>query len=158
MLAHRWAYEHIVGPIQDGMALDHSEHCRIKACVNPAHIVVCTRGENNLKEDGAAGKEMRKTRCRHGHEYSLENTIWDRSGTSRKCRICCNERGSKRYYATRVLKGHANAVKTHCKHGHIFDTSNTYIRIRADGTTIRRCRECHLEDMKRRAIKQRTCG
>lgn len=47
MLAHRKAYEHIVGPIPDGLTIDHL--CLNKACVNPAHMEPVTRGENNSR-------------------------------------------------------------------------------------------------------------
>jgi HNH endonuclease len=35
-LAHRWSYEHHVGPIPDDLQLDHL--CRVRACVNPDHL------------------------------------------------------------------------------------------------------------------------
>lgn len=43
-LAHRLAYAHLVGPIPDGLDLDHL--CRNRMCVNPAHLEPVTRREN----------------------------------------------------------------------------------------------------------------
>ncbi len=42
--AYRWAYEHLVGPIPDGLTIDHL--CRTPACVNPAHLEPVTMSEN----------------------------------------------------------------------------------------------------------------
>lgn len=51
--AHRAAYELLVGPIPDGMVIDHL--CRNKSCVNPEHLEVVTQGENVRR-----GWELRK--------------------------------------------------------------------------------------------------
>ena len=40
VLAHRFAYELLIGPIPDGLTLDHL--CRVRACVNPAHLEAVT--------------------------------------------------------------------------------------------------------------------
>jgi hypothetical protein len=42
--AHRWAYEALVGPIPEGLQLDHL--CRNPPCVNPAHLEPVTHAEN----------------------------------------------------------------------------------------------------------------
>src|SRR5688572_23867635 len=43
-LAHRFAYENMIGPIADGMVIDHL--CKIPSCVNPAHLEPVTQKEN----------------------------------------------------------------------------------------------------------------
>lgn len=43
-LAHRLLYERHVGPIPEGMELDHL--CRVRLCVNPAHMEPVTHLEN----------------------------------------------------------------------------------------------------------------
>lgn len=42
--AHRYAYMIHVGPIPEGMFIDHK--CRVRACVNPAHLRLATPGQN----------------------------------------------------------------------------------------------------------------
>jgi hypothetical protein len=44
MGAHRFAYLEFVGPIPDGLVLDHL--CRNKKCVNPDHLEPVTNAEN----------------------------------------------------------------------------------------------------------------
>jgi len=43
-LAHRQMYEEILGPIPDGLYLDHM--CCNKMCVRPSHLDPCTPGDN----------------------------------------------------------------------------------------------------------------
>lgn len=51
--AHRIAYQLLVGPIDNGLHLDHV--CRVKHCVNPAHMEPCTQTENTIRAKIAAG-------------------------------------------------------------------------------------------------------
>lgn len=46
-LAHRFYYESSVGPIPPGLQIDHL--CRVRACVNPAHLEPVTQSENRLR-------------------------------------------------------------------------------------------------------------
>lgn len=80
-LAHRVAYELLVGPIGDGLDLDHL--CRVRSCVNPAHLEPVTRRENARR--GLRGVLL--VACPKGHPYSDQNTYICPDG-SRRCRTC----------------------------------------------------------------------
>lgn len=85
--AHRLAYEELVGPISEGMTIDHL--CRVRRCVNPAHLEEVTRGENVLRGDTLSARNLAKTHCKNGHEFTDENTIRRPSRPShRECRTC----------------------------------------------------------------------
>lgn len=45
--AHRYTYTHLVGPIPEGLQLDHL--CRVRRCVNPAHLEPVTNHVNVLR-------------------------------------------------------------------------------------------------------------
>lgn len=92
--AHRWAYESLVGPIPDGLTLDHL--CRNRACVNPAHLEPVPMRVNCLRGEGASALCARKTHCVHGHAFSKSNTIIE-ADRSRRCRICRNLNNAKQW-------------------------------------------------------------
>ena len=84
---HRWSYEHFVGPIPDGLVIDHL--CRNILCVNPEHLEPVTPGENTKR--GLRG--VLRTHCAQGHEMTEDNTYMaSKSGgyTQRVCRTCQN--------------------------------------------------------------------
>ena len=87
MYAHRYSYEHFIGPIPDGLVIDHL--CRVRHCVNPSHLEVVTLGENTRRGVGignGARFQKNKTHCPKGHPYDAENTYHYKS--ARSCKTC----------------------------------------------------------------------
>jgi hypothetical protein len=91
-LAHRVAYEALVGIVPVGLELDHFT-CSTPLCCNPAHLRAVTHTENmrrstRLVEAGRV-RAAKRTHCVNGHEYTEENT-WRRPGAplKRSCKTC----------------------------------------------------------------------
>jgi hypothetical protein len=88
-LLHREMYKHLVGPIPDGFTLDH--RCRIRACLNPAHLEPVSSQTNTLRGIGPTAVNAEKTECPKGHPYSGANLYTDKTGR-RHCRECRRNR------------------------------------------------------------------
>jgi hypothetical protein len=96
VLPHRFAYELLIGPIPEGLVIDHL--CFVRRCVRPDHLEPVTATENIRRA------LARRTHCQQGHPY-------DTSTHKRECKTC--KRTSRRMSARRTT-----AVK---KGGHLPD-------------------------------------
>jgi hypothetical protein len=85
LLTHRYSYEISVGPIPDGLTLDHL--CRNRRCVRPSHLDPVPLSINKERGESPAAINARKTHCKNGHPYDSINSA---SG-SRFCSICHNQ-------------------------------------------------------------------
>lgn len=100
--AHRVFYEQMIGDVPDGKQLDHL--CRVRHCVNPAHLEPVTIRQNVLRGDGHAAQNARKTHCLHGHPLSGDNL----SVTSKGWRVCitCRRERKRQLRARAKLAQH----------------------------------------------------
>lgn len=80
LLVHRVAYELLIGPIPQGLDLDH--RCRVLRCCNPTHLEPVTHQENMRR-----GARAQQTHCKRGHPFDETNTE-RRSNGQRRCRVC----------------------------------------------------------------------
>lgn len=93
ILAARFGYELLFGPIPEGLEPDHL--CRLPACVNPFHLEPVTHRVNMLRGNTIAARNAAVTHCPHGHEYNELNTYRQKDG-SRYCRPCHYARERRR--------------------------------------------------------------
>lgn len=100
--AHRASYSYLVGPIPEGMQLDHL--CRVKHCVNPDHLEPVTVQENNarrkkynIKADPNRAKitpDLQRQLdglCRKGHvlaEVGVLKSLRSNGSVRQQCRAC----------------------------------------------------------------------
>lgn len=92
VMAHRFAYEVVIGPIPEHLEIDHL--CNTKLCVNPNHLEAVEHAENMRRRPSPDEWEHRpkapcypKTECLRGHLFSEENTYIPADGR-RRCRAC----------------------------------------------------------------------
>ena len=86
--AHRAMYEMEVGPIPDGLQIDHL--CRNVICVNPAHLEPVTQAENMRRRRYA---EVRK--CWKGHDLSGPDALMSAGEGKSRCRQCRDQYRAK---------------------------------------------------------------
>lgn len=93
--AHRLSYELLIGPVPDGLELDHL--CRVRLCVRPSHLEPVTHQVNGLRGESPSADNARKNDCPEGHPYEGKNLI-ELSTGGRRCRTCRNEKERAGYF------------------------------------------------------------
>jgi len=93
-LAHRVVWIALVGPIEDGLELDHL--CRVKHCVNPDHLDPVTLAENMHR---SIGYRNRASFCVNGHDIAEVGRA-----SNRQCRQC-NRDNAREYQRRRRSAG-----------------------------------------------------
>src|SRR3990167_577551 len=88
-VAHRYAYESIVGVIPEGLTLDHL--CRVRGCVNPIHLEPVTHRVNVFRGGAPPPPHAIKTHCPAGHPYNEVHTYICSQGF-RHCITCIQTR------------------------------------------------------------------
>ena len=85
-LAYRFLWQETIGPILEGLELDHL--CRVRNCVNPKHLEIVTSKENVLRGVGITAVNARKKTCGIGHRLSGENLRMGKRKDGRVYRVC----------------------------------------------------------------------
>ena len=128
--AHRVAYTLLVGPVPDGLTLDHL--CRARGCVNPAHLEPVVHRINVLRGASFSATNAQATHCPNGHPYDEKNTRFRPRG-GRECRACHNRRTGARQAADRS-KANATAARYRERHRDRVRATQTRFRARKRAT------------------------
>lgn len=127
---HRISYEALVGPIPEGLELDHL--CRNRNCYNPAHLEPVTHRENSIRGRNA---QREKTHCPKGH-------LLDRVNNRRRrfCSICSIAALKKRRDKVSPNRPSASKDRIRCPRGHSYSHRNSQGR--------RCCRICQRKQLR----------
>ena len=120
MQAHRAAYLIFIGPIPDGLEIDHECHvpefcdlgdeCPHRSCTNPAHLVATTPHANTMRSNSPSARHAAATHCPSGHPYEGDNIYIRPDGRGKDCMEC--RRRQNRRTVQRRRREAASRAKT----------------------------------------------
>ncbi len=90
---HKFAFLRLRGSYDETLELDHL--CRVRHCVNPAHLEPVTHTENVRRGVSVIAEHMKKATCIRGHEFEVLPATSARAGR-RLCRVCMNAKATER--------------------------------------------------------------
>jgi len=96
--AHRVAYALWVGPIPEGLEIDHL--CGVRDCFNPDHLDAVTQLENLRRR--RRRPRVSKTHCRPGRHVLADVGVFERDG---KCKACNRDRVRRQRARRAALAG-----------------------------------------------------
>lgn len=104
---HCLAYELRVGLIPDGMCVLHQ--CDNPPCINPAHLFLGTRGENNTDRERKGRSDDRRGELNPGHRLTESQVveIHNRRVSGDSLQAIADAYGITRNYVTSILSGDA---------------------------------------------------
>ena len=109
---HRVVWELVNGPIPAGLEIDH--RCGNRACIESVHLRLVTHLENVR-----AKHALPITHCKHGHEFTPENTRLNANGR-RRCRACARQVELARYRRRKVTPAWRDERRTCDQCGSVF--------------------------------------
>lgn len=95
---HRYVYEALVGPIPDGLTIDHL--CHNKRCVNPHHLEATTLHENVYRPHAA-----RTGHAIPDHEHCIYGHPAFHMNGRKRCHTCERERNERRRHPMQSVNG-----------------------------------------------------
>ena len=136
-LVHRAMYEHVKGPVPEGLQLDHI--CRTRCCANPDHLEPVTQVVNVRR--GAAAR----THCKLGHP--LDGYVSRGSSGQRFCKQCQRQKATDWARNNRPFP----SSKLYCGKGHPLFGANMFLERKRPGQFGRRCKICRSQPAKTRS-------
>ena len=147
VLAHRWSYEHFVGPIPDDLVIDHT--CETPPCVRPDHLEPVTQAVNtqrggqwphnpDIPRADRVNLELNRPNCpKCGLPYT--------KGGKRVCQPCINANVRRKYrekHGVRPSRQEQMRARTYCAIcGFPYDEENTYINPKTGARDCKNCRK-----------------
>lgn len=153
--AHKFVYEQVVGPVPDGLELDHL--CENKGCVNPEHLEPVTHSENVRRAYASTNPGprtdhhayMRETMRKRRAALRSDPHLCNRCGgpiagtfkTCEECRLAKREAYKSGGVRTGTLVsagGQRREVLGYCDRGHAVTNKSHYRNSKGELT----CRQC----------------